>query len=125
MDGNKIYAVVSIPLLDANAKFEIFNVHNLPIPLNTKIFQSNSDMIATYDLEAYSLAINKDKTKFALLELKQCAEPFLNFGKLHSSIYPINPSKLSFIALFLNRSSDIENHFQKLVKPSTPLSLAT
>ena len=86
LDGNKIYAVVSIPLLDANAKFEIFNVHNLPIPLNTKISQSNSNMIATYDLVVSSNAINGDKTKFALLhnsELKQCTITFVNYIVLY------------------------------------------
>ena len=127
LDGNKIYAVVSIPLLDANAKFEIFNVHNLPIHTNQS--QSNSsNMIATFDLEASSIAINGDKTKYALLhnsEMKQCTKPFHKFCKLHSSIYPINVSKLCVIALFLNKSNDIENYCQKLVKPSTPLPLAT
>ena len=63
LDGIKICAVLSILLLDANAKFKIFSVHYLPIALSTKISQSNSNMIAIY--EATSIAINRNKTKFA------------------------------------------------------------
>ena len=128
LDGNRIYAIVSLPLLDANSKFEVFRAHSLPVPLNTSLNQENVGMVAKYQTDASAIAINGARTKFTLMnnhELQQCSNTLHPFCQLHSPIYPINLSQNCLVALFLNKSETIRHNCQTIVKPSSTLPVAT
>lgn len=128
LDGNHIYTVVSVPLLDENSKYEIFKVHNLPLPMNSTFEKLNAGMIAKYSLESQAIAVNGDKTRYVLLndmELHQCANPFQKFCKIDSPIYPINLSELCVIALFVGNTEKTNNFCKTMISPSSTLPLAT
>ena len=127
LDGNHIYVVVSVPLLDENSKYEVYKVHNLPVPINSTPEVKNSGMIAKYSLESNSFAVNGDNSKFILLtksELPHCANPFQKSCKIESPIYPINLSKLCIVALFLDHEYKINKFCQTIISPSSTLLLA-
>ena len=72
IEDNKIIVVLNIPLLDASGTFEIYRVHNLPVPMSSKHVIARSKatfkMVATYRLETEVIAINSDRSKYAILE---------------------------------------------------------
>jgi hypothetical protein len=50
-------------------KFDIYKVHNLPVPVHNMTTSSNpNSMVAHFDLETHYFAVNKDKTKYSLLD---------------------------------------------------------
>ncbi len=54
LDGHNILIVLSIPLLDRRENYEIYKIHNLPVPMNNALISDNrdSDIIAKYDLSS-------------------------------------------------------------------------
>ena len=127
LDKNHIYIVVSVPLLDENSKYEIYKIHNLPIPLNTSPKAQSLSMMAKYSLESSAIAINGDKSKYVLLndyELQHCANPLQKFCKIESPIYPINLSELCVVALYLDNEDSINNFCKTVISPSSKKPLA-
>ena len=127
LDGNHIYVVVSVPLLDENSKYEVYKVHNLPVPINSTSEVKNSGMIARYSLESNYFAVNGDNSKFILLsnsELPHCVNPWQKFCKIESPIYPINLSKLCIVALFMDHKDNVNKFCQAIISPSSTLPLA-
>ena len=61
--------IVSIPLLDNNDKFEIFDISNIPVPMNDTTISTEKlpNMIACYRLETQYIAINFEKMQYALI----------------------------------------------------------
>ena len=59
MEEDKILVVVPVPLLDSksNDDFDIYRVHNLPIPFNSSDGVM-SGPVASYRLEAGAIAVN-------------------------------------------------------------------
>ena len=59
MEEDKILVVVPVPLLDSksNDDFDIYRVHNLPIPFNSSDGVM-SRSVASYQLEAGAIAVN-------------------------------------------------------------------
>jgi hypothetical protein len=69
---NKILIIISIPLLDQSDVYEIYHAYNLPLPLqrhgtNNDVY----DIVAQYQIEANTLAINKERTKCVLLTMHE------------------------------------------------------
>ena len=57
VEEDKILVVAPVPLLDSNDDFEVYRVHNLPIPFNTSDGVM-SGSVASYQLEAEAIAVN-------------------------------------------------------------------
>ena len=57
----KILVVVPVSLLDSNDDFEVYRVHNLPIPFNASDGVM-SGSVASYQLEAEAIAVNTQRT---------------------------------------------------------------
>ncbi|ESP03279.1 hypothetical protein LOTGIDRAFT_171626 [Lottia gigantea] len=131
IEDNKIIVVVNIPLLDSEGSFEIFKIHNFPMPMTNKKILSKSKatfkMVASYRLEAEVIAINNDRTKYAILdrdETKRCSDPLIGFCQIRSPIYPINLSQLCIVALFTNNKEKISQLCKVYVKPNCILPMA-
>ena len=111
----KILIVVSIPLLDLSSTFEVFNVHNLPLPFmnQTKGIKPSIQMTAQLEIETYSIAFNVERTKYILLdklETQHCSNPWLKFCQIQSPIYPVSLNKLCVVALFLKQDAYINQY---------------
>lgn len=107
-DANKIIVVVPIPLLDINNEFEVYKVHNLPIPGNNSVMSRTA---AQYKLEGAGFAINMDRTKYHILSevgLQECSNPFKGFCQFTSPIYPILGHSHCITSLFIRNDRMIE-----------------
>ena len=81
VEEDKILVVVPVSLLDSNDDFEVYRVHNLPIPFNASDGVM-SGSVASYQLEAEAIAVNTQLTNFVLLtqgELEGCSKASIGF----------------------------------------------
>lgn len=68
-------------------------------------------MVAQYDLEAYYIAVNTDRTQYMLLssdELLSCSNPLMGFCFAKSPVYKTGVSKLCIVALFLQEEQEVK-----------------
>lgn len=129
MDGRKIIVVLSIPLLRLEDTYEVYRVHNLPMPLcrNDLLNKSQMNLIATYNLEATSFLINKARSQYALLTDEEgtlCDLPETRWCSTKSPTYFVNLSKLCLIQLFLGLENDISKLCRVTISLDTRLPLA-
>ena len=106
VEEGKILVVVPVPLLDSNDDFEVYRVHNLPIPFNASDGMM-SGSVASYQLEAEAIAVNTQRTNFVLLtqgELKGCSKASIGFCSIRSPIYPISLNRFCITALFMKNT---------------------
>ena len=89
--------LVNLPLLELNSLFEVYQIHNIPVPyLDTK-------MTAKYELETTTIAVNAPRTQYILLtetDLARCSNPATNFCTLRSPVYDFAGTELCVVALF-------------------------
>ena len=133
-DDNKILVVINVPLVDRGTQFEVFTVHNMPIPNVliqpkevSELSLKKRHLVANYDLEAKALAINRQRTNYIMLtddEAKQCANPLVSFCEFKSPIYPVNWSKFCLIALFMGSDERIKKLCQAKVFVNEILPIA-
>lgn len=87
LHDDTIIIVVSVPLLDVQAEFELYNIFNLAVFLTNETAEENVNMMAQYQLETSELAINKKRTQFILLsseEAHRCNSNLNSFCKIKS-----------------------------------------
>ncbi|ESO96062.1 hypothetical protein LOTGIDRAFT_160045 [Lottia gigantea] len=132
IENNEIIVVLNIPLLDSDRVFEIYKIHHLPLPMTNKLILSKSKatfkMVASYRLEAEVIAVNTDRTKYAILdsdEFTKCSDPLAGFCQITSPIYPINLSQLCIVALFTENREKIRQLCKVFIKPNCILPVAT
>ncbi len=117
----KFLTVVNIPLLDHLSEYEVYQVHNIPIPYY------NASMTARYDLESPVIAVNKKRSEYILMtdqEANQCNVAPKGFCPVTSPIYPATHSHLCIVALFQRRTKDIATNCQTIVDTNAVLPLA-
>ena len=70
LDRGMFLVVVSVPLLDRDNKFEIYNVINSQLPFYDSNLTVSLELnfVAKYKLETSALAINPERTKYIILE---------------------------------------------------------
>ena len=128
MSAGKMIVIVPVPLLDSSETLDIFTVHSLPIPYQSKDLKNNQpSMVATYELQATALAVNRRRTKYVLLsedEARGCSKPLIPFCSIRSPIFPINLSKLCLIALFTKNSAKIKTNCQTIIRTDFSLPSA-
>ncbi|CAC5412556.1 unnamed protein product [Mytilus coruscus] len=123
---DKILAIISLPLLDSNNRFEVYKAYNLPMPMknnSTKLLT----MVAKFDINVEYFAVNAERSKYVLLnndEINKCTNRFTKFCKIVSPVYPINLSKNCAISLFMKKENDIDKFCKVLVEPSSILPMA-
>ncbi|CAG2230956.1 unnamed protein product [Mytilus edulis] len=123
---DKILAIISLPLLDSNNRFEVYKAYNLPMPMknnSTKLLT----MVAKFDINVEYFAVNAERSKYVLLnndEINKCTDRFTKFCKIVSPVYPINLSKNCAISLFMKKENDIDKFCKVLVEPSSILPMA-
>lgn len=69
-ENNKLLIILSKPLLHAQDTYNIYKVHNLPALVTNQsnfIIYNGCSVVAQYDLEANSIAVNTDRTRYMLL----------------------------------------------------------
>ena len=106
LDEKRIVVIIKIPLLYVHNQYEIYQVFNLPIPVeNLQTDNVNApDMITKYNLESEGLMIDKSKTRYALLtraETEICSDSSVKYCNVQSPIYPVNLARLCVVNLFL------------------------
>ena len=106
MQNNEIRIVLKIPLISTREEYEVYQIHNLPIPL---LSGNQTDILVKYAVETEMLMISKDKTKFSLLS----ESTFQMFNSYHfqfcnpeTAFYPTNVNKFYVIALFMQNIRD-------------------
>ena len=118
LDHAQFLVIVSVCLLDAVNKFEVYNIYNLPLPIKDPnvAVKEMPNMVAEFKLESKLLAINLEQMKYILLtsaELESCTSPLHHYCDIRSPVYPINLSKLCIAA-----------YCQTTVKPNFLLPMA-
>ena len=126
VEEDKILVVVPVPLLDSNDDFEVYRVHNLPIPFNA----SDGVMagsLASYRLEAEAIAVNTQRTNFVLLtqgELEGCSKASIGFCSIRSPVYPISLNRFCITALFMKNTEIVEQNCRPMVRLNAVLPMA-
>ena len=113
--------VVTLPLIDLNANFEIFKIHNIPFPY------AGTKITANYEMEAPYLAVNLPRIQYMLLsdqEAKGCTTPGKRFCALKAPSYPVSTAKSCIVALYIEDRRDIESYCQVTVKLRSKLPYA-
>jgi len=103
LDGDKIYVIVSIPLLDQKGKYRLYKIYNLPIPMIPSKKDRFPIMVARYQLESKAIAVSLDQSHYVILtddEIQKCANPSVNFCQLMRASYPMASSNLCVTSLF-------------------------
>ena len=73
MENNRLLVLMSVPLLDRDSTFEIYQVINLPIPYPRA--DPKMGAVARYRLETEYIALNLARNKFMILpegEVNKC-----------------------------------------------------
>ncbi|CAC5410707.1 unnamed protein product [Mytilus coruscus] len=121
--NDKILAIISLPLLDSNNRFEVYKAYNLPMPMknnSTKLLT----MVAKFDINVEYFAVNAERSKYVLLnndEINKCTDRFTKFCKIVSPFYPITLSKNCAISLFMKKENDIDKFCKVLVEPPSSI----
>lgn len=105
-------------------------VHYLPALMTNQsnsIIDNGCSMVAQYDLEANSIAVNIDRTQYMLLssnELRSCPNPLMGFCFAKSPVYKTSVSKLCIIELFQQEEQKVKKYCKVIVKLKTTLPRA-
>jgi len=67
MENKRIVVIISVPLLDLKGQFEIYNIFNLPLIMQNNGSNQDNTLVAQYNLETNTLAVNAEKTKYVIL----------------------------------------------------------
>ena len=117
----KLLTLVSLPLIDTNSRYELYQIFNLPVPYNL------TRMTAQYGLETNHLAVNIKRTQYMLLsdtDFLQCAAPRSSFCALRKPSFPLHDSQRCVTALFLKKVERIDFFCKTIVTLNNKLPLA-
>ena len=129
LDGDQILIILNIPLLDYKGEFDVFRVHSIAVPASKDLRKSSGlpDMAAKYDVEYSGLLINKERSRYALLdadELRICGNLALKYCSPKNAVLPVNLHKLCMLAHFYKDDKKVEKYCRKIVKPNAVLPTA-
>ena len=120
MESKQFVVIISIPLLDNIASFEVYKIHNMAIPLNGS---NQTNILATYSLESEAIAVNKQRTQFAALsnsELRDCSDPLKAYCTFMSPVYAIMSTKMCVIQVFLGQREGINKFCKSIISTNAP-----
>lgn len=128
MENDQIRIVLKIPLINTKEKYDIFKVHNIPVPFyNTSKLDAVKHCLVKYELEAKLLMVSRNREEYALLsenDYYMCNRHKLPFCNPKAIIYPTNMNKLCVVALFMKVQSDVKRLCKQTVVLNQKLPLA-
>ena len=128
-DTKHVLIVLDIPLGSYQDKYDLIRVFNMPLPnvemygsvTNSKVYNPRQ-MIAQYDLEVDTFAMERARGKYVLLtpdEASKCLENESGFCQFNSPVYSVGPDpRACVIALFLNNEAKARKVCRVMVKPN-------
>ena len=117
LEDNEIRVVLKIPLINTREEYEIYRIHNLPLPMH-RVLPNQTDILLKYSLETEILMISKDKAKFSLLSesaFQMCNSYHFQFCNPETAFYQTNVNKFCVIALFRQNAHDIKTFCKQMV----------
>ena len=113
MENDKLLILMSVPLLDRDSMFEIYQVINLPIPYPRT--DQKMGAVARYRLEIKYIALNLARSKFMMLpeeEASKCKADALRICTSASPIYVTGNYNLCALELFKGDKGGIRRNCQ-------------
>ena len=106
--------LVTIPLVDANDRYQLYEIHNLayPDPFG-KPLSSGTNMLAQYQLESDALMVNTYRTEYIFItreELHACSHSEGHYCNAQRARLPISKSKTCVIGLFMKNVDNIKRY---------------
>ena len=89
LQSKKIRIILKIPLINTKELYEVFKVHNLPLPSDS-INSNQTDVLLKYKLEAERPIVSKDKTIFSILSdytYRMCTNHHYQFCNPETAFY--------------------------------------
>ena len=112
MEDNEIRIVLKIPLINTKEQYEVYKVHNIPLPLySISKNETSHPYLVKYELETEEVLVSKDRTKFSLLSENSyhvCNSDHMQFCDPETAFYQTNLNKLCVMALFMQARDDIK-----------------
>ena len=128
MEDDQIRIVLKVPLINTKEKYDVFKVHNIPVPFyNTSKLGKVKHLLFKYELEAEVLMISKNREEYALLsenDYYMCNSYKLPFCNPKTVFYPTNMNKLCVMALFMHVEVDVRKFCKQTVVLHQKLPLA-
>ena len=115
LEDNEIRIFLQIPLINTKEEYELYKVHNLPLPLTNT---SQTDILLKYSLETDMLLVSEDKTKFSLWSensFQMCNSYNFQFCYPETAFYQTNMNKFCNIALYMQNLHDIKIFCKQMV----------
>ena len=123
-----ITIVAHIPLLDREHTYEVYRIFNFPLPLPTRHKSLETrKWTVRFQLETDTIAINKDRTRYVLLnemETLQCVRRDNDLCKIESPIYLSNRRDSCELSLFKRDRERVRKNCISKVKTNTRLPWA-
>ncbi len=99
---HKFITLVTLPLLELNSKFEVYNIHNIPLPYPNN---PRSKLTAKYELETDMLAVNAERTQYMQLKAQDLAGCYSlgtdsTFCTVRNPVFDFGQRQLCVTALF-------------------------
>lgn len=117
-DGRFI-TLVNLPLIEVNSQFEVYQIHNIPLPYP----RVETKLSCKYELESETFAVNTQRTDYLLLtqaDLTKCVSATTSFCTLSAPLYKLADSDLCVVALFKQDQSAIERTCRSKVQFNRP-----
>jgi hypothetical protein len=120
IDNDHVIVVIAVPLLDNTGTYEVYKVHNIPVPY----LRSNKTHIrAKYKLESNHLAVDLKRTKFVALselEAEGCSNTLRPYCTFRSPAYSVMATQMCVMHLFNGANDQIKQYCQEIVVLNAP-----
>lgn len=130
VDNDQIIVILKLPLLHEYEQFEVYEIMSIPLPMaNSSLFEQTDTRVnlMTYQIEGFGLAINKQRTRYAVLneqELMSCSDRNINYCHIRSAVYNVGLSNSCILHLFLQNNDEISRYCHKQVQTGQKLPMA-
>ena len=117
LEDNEIRIVLKIPLINTREEYEVYKIHNLPLPMH-RVLPNQTEILLKYSLETEILMISKDKAKFSLLSesaFQMCNSYHFQFCNPETALCQTNVNTFCVIALFRQNAHDIKTFCKQMV----------
>ena len=117
LEDNEIRIVLKVPLINTREEYEIYRIHNLPLPMQRESTKQD-DILLKYNLESEMLMVSKDKTEFSFLSentFQMCNSYHFQLCNPETAFYQTNLNTFCVIALFRQNTHDIKTFCKQMV----------
>lgn len=118
LQDNEIRIILKIPLINTKEEYDVYKIHNMPLPMPHIPNSTLTKILVKYELETEMLMVSKDKTKFSLLSengYQMCNSYHLQFCNPETAFYQTNVNKFCVIALYMQIQQDTKTFCKQTV----------